>query len=680
MNDKDRTKEQLVNEAGADRSKPGSDQSAEVRPGVTELEALEAERKRAKAALREAEGRYRGLFDGVPVGLYRTTPAGEILDANPALVQILGYPDRETLLAASAADVYLNAENRQQWHALIEREGVVRDFETQLRQRDGTIIWVQDTSRAVRDADGRMLCYEGSLEDITERKRAEEEMIRLSGAVRMSIDSIVISDVEAKIVEVNKATLEMYGTDDKSALIGKNALDLIAPEDREKAFIGIQEVLEKGHIKNKEYHIITKDGARIPVSMSVAVMKDADGKPLGFVAISRDITERKRAEEALRQRNRELALLNRAGQIFSSTLDLGQVLVTVLEEMRRLLDVTACSIWLSDPKTDDLVCQQVIGPQRELVHGWRLAPGEGLAGWVARSGESLIVPDAWADERHFKGVDQQTGLPLRSILTVPLWVKEQVIGVLQVVDTEVDRFSTTDQELLEPLSASAATAIENARLYEQARLDAETRSMLLREVNHRVKNNLSAIIGLLYAERRYARVEDLATCQSITNDLINQVHGLATVHSLLSASEWAPLRLSDLTAQVIRSSLQMLPRGKRISVDVTSSPVRVTADQAHNLALVINELATNTVKYALQERDTGRMAVRIRLDDEPAGRTILFEFRDDGPGYPEEVLQLKQCGVGFDLIQNVVRQGLRGELALHNAHGAMATIRFRAEA
>ncbi len=159
-------------------------------------------------------------------------------------------------------------------------------------------------------------------------------------------------------------------------------------------------------------------------------------------------------------------------------------------------------------------------------------------------------------------------------------------------------------------------------------------------------------------------------------DLVNRVQGLATVHSLLSASGWTPLLLSEVTAQVIRSSLQVLPRDRVVSVEVTPSPVRVTPDQAHDLALVINELATNTVKHTLQERDTGHITVRIVLEDD----TVLFEFRDDGPGYPEEVLQLERQDVGLDLVQNVVRKGLRGELSLHNDHGAVAVIQFKAKA
>lgn len=196
-----------------------------------------------------------------------------------------------------------------------------------------------------------------------------------------------------------------------------------------------------------------------------------DSNPLARAI--RYAVERRRMAEALQQRNRELTLLHRAGQALSSSLDLDQVLDTVLEEVRRLLDVVACSVWLNDPATGELVCQQVIGPQSEIVRGWRLAPGEGLAGWVACHGESLIVPDTRADERHFEGVDERTGLKLHSILCVPLQVKQNILGVLQIVDEKVNRFDATELTLIEPLAASAASAIENARLLEKTRQQAQ---------------------------------------------------------------------------------------------------------------------------------------------------------------------------------------------------------------
>jgi two-component sensor histidine kinase len=101
----------------------------------------------------------------------------------------------------------------------------------------------------------------------------------------------------------------------------------------------------------------------------------------------------------------------------------------------------------------------------------------------------------------------------------------------------------------------------------------------------------------------------------------------------------------------------------------------VTAGQAHNLALVINELATNTIKYALQEQDTARIAVSISRD----GERVRCEFRDDGPGYPQDVLRSARQDAGFDLVQNIVRDNLEGEFSLHNDQGAVAVIQFKIE-
>jgi PAS domain S-box-containing protein len=512
-----------------------------------------------------------------------------------------------------------------------------------------------------------------------ERKLKESEQW-LATTLRSIGDAVIATDRKGLVAFMNPVAEALTGWKQEDALAKDvtEVFNIINGETHTVAESPVTKAIQEGVVVGLANNttLIAKDGREIPIDDSAAPIREDKGNITGVVLVFRDVTERKRAEEALQQRNRELALLNRAGQAFNSTLELDQVLITVLEEVRCLMDVVACSVWLIDSETDELVCRQAIGSKNEIVRGWRLAPGEGLAGWVARSGESLIAPDTRADERHFKGVDEQTGLELRSILSVPLRAREDVIGVIQVVDAEVDRFGPTDLTLLEPLAATAAIAIENARLYEQAWRDIETKATLLREVNHRVKNNLTAIISLLYAARCRTGVEDQAVYQSIMRDLVNRVQGLSTVHSLLSASGWTPLLLSELTTQVIRSSLQALPRDKRVSVDVTPSPVRVTSDQAHNLALAINELATNTVKHTLQECDTAHITVRIALEDD----TVLFEFRDNGPGYPEEVLQLEGGNVGLDLIQNMVRRGLLGELSLHNDHGAVAVIHFEAKA
>lgn len=138
----------------------------------------------ARHEQRELEAYSRNLYAHVPVGLFRANPDGQILDANPALVQMFGYADRETLLAVNAADIYVHVEDRQRWRSLLEQEGMVRDFEAQLRRRDGTVLWGRTNTYVVRDAHHQVTYYEGMVEDITAHKEIEAVMPLLEAAVR----------------------------------------------------------------------------------------------------------------------------------------------------------------------------------------------------------------------------------------------------------------------------------------------------------------------------------------------------------------------------------------------------------------------------------------------------------------------------------------------------------------
>ncbi len=185
-------------------------------------------------AEREKEARlhYHSLFDRVPVGLYRSTPNGHLLDANPAFVQMLGYPDRETLLQSNAIDLYVDPAERERWQALA-REGVVRDFKVQLRRYDGTTLWVLDNSRSVRDSEGQVLYYEGSLIDVTEREQllaaeraAYERAETLHAATRAlgaSLDlqtvlDVILSELQ-KVLPYDSASVQQL-CDDRLVIIG----------------------------------------------------------------------------------------------------------------------------------------------------------------------------------------------------------------------------------------------------------------------------------------------------------------------------------------------------------------------------------------------------------------------------------------------------------------------------
>jgi two-component sensor histidine kinase len=221
--------------------------------------------------------------------------------------------------------------------------------------------------------------------------------------------------------------------------------------------------------------------------------------------------------------------------------------------------------------------------------------------------------------------------------------------------------------------------------------------MLLQEVNHRVKNNLTAIMGFLAMEMERPDRSDIDS--RFLSELQGRMQGLVTVHDLLSEVQWAPLPIEELIEKVIHAALSGSPIHHQIEVAVTSprpdgreSPVGralIAPRQATGLAIVVNELTTNSIKYAFRDRERGRIDVRICVApmDEHVGMTgvreVTLVFRDDGPGWPEDVLRGERESGGLGIVRATVRSPLLGRLVLANGDGdapragAMAKITFR---
>jgi PAS domain S-box-containing protein len=131
-------------------------------------------------------GLYRSVFEGAPVGLFISKSDGTIVDANAAVLQILGYRDRDSLLATHARDVHARPDDWDEWRSRLERDGIVHGFETRFRRRDGSPVWIRFCARAIRGDDGRVLYYEGAIEDITEDRQAGEALKKSEEQLRLS--------------------------------------------------------------------------------------------------------------------------------------------------------------------------------------------------------------------------------------------------------------------------------------------------------------------------------------------------------------------------------------------------------------------------------------------------------------------------------------------------------------
>ena len=194
------------------------------------------EQKRAAEALRKSEKRYRDLFNSIPIGLYRTTPEGSILDVNPAMLDILGYPDRDTLLQIKSLETYIDPDDRKQFQRLLEEKGFVHDFTVQLRRHDGRSVWVSINTTIVHDTDSQMTYYEGAMADISDRKASEERIHQLSQQL-----------IQAQEDERQMISRELHDTVAQDLSVAKMACDLIYAEllsKRQPEADRIQEICE----------------------------------------------------------------------------------------------------------------------------------------------------------------------------------------------------------------------------------------------------------------------------------------------------------------------------------------------------------------------------------------------------------------------------------------------------
>lgn len=296
------------------------------------LELRLAELRQTQEALKQSEAHYRSLFDGVPVGIYRTAPDGAIIDANPTLAHMLGYRDRRELIEENASEFYVHFKDREHWMKRIETEGGYDHAEIQMRHRGGNIIWVEDQSRAVHDTEGRVMYYEGSLKDITERKKAEEDLVENKEKYRQlyteakraeevyrsllnsSADAIVIYDLEGKTQYVSPAFTNLFGW--KLEEVRNIRIPFVPESEKEASDAVIRELIEQGKpCQGYETKRFTKNGRILEVSISASRYDDHTGSPAGILVIIRDISKRKQLEAQLTMAQKMEAIATLAGGI-----------------------------------------------------------------------------------------------------------------------------------------------------------------------------------------------------------------------------------------------------------------------------------------------------------------------------------------------------------------------------
>jgi two-component system, NtrC family, sensor kinase len=265
-------------------------------------------------ALQKVEAKYRSMFENAVSGIFQTSPDGRYLHANPALARLYGYTSIEELIAGLTDiehQLYVDPNRRDEFISALQEYDFVAEFESQIYRKDGSIIWISENARAVRDEQGKLLYYEGFVEDITQRKRAEKALRDSEERLRLVIEgvkdyAIFMLDKNGYVASWNSGAEKILGYEAQE-IIGQS-FEYFFPDDeiaQSWPFQGLKIAISVGRFEVEGWRI-RKDGSKFWANVITTALYDENGNLQGFCKVTRDITERKQAQEALQRSNEEL--------------------------------------------------------------------------------------------------------------------------------------------------------------------------------------------------------------------------------------------------------------------------------------------------------------------------------------------------------------------------------------
>ena len=550
--------------------------------------------------LQQAEAKYRSTFENAAEGIFQSTPGGRYLSVNPAMARIYGYETPEEMIAAVtdiAHQIYADPEMRGEFSRRLKKEGKVERFELRNLRKDGSLIWTSTNARIVRDAKGKVLFYEGFVQDITERKRVEEQIAYQAPLLAIVNDAVVASDAKNRITAWNAAAESMYGWKAEEVL-GRFDVDITRTKYTgvDKAEM-LRAIAERGSWRGEATQA-RKYGTRIPVEISSMVLRAESGQITGYVSVNRDITGRKRAEEALRKSE------ERYRELFENMMD----------------GFAYCRMSFDDKDCPVDFVYLAVNTAFEQLTGLKNAVGHRITEVFPG------IKEAHPELFEIYGRVAMTGQPERfEVYFKPLamWMS------IAVYSPTEGYFVTVFDDITERKRAEEALRESHARLahlsHRLVEAQEEERRRIARELHDEVGQSLTALTisleGVSQLALEGAMRGKIAEIQELTKNLIAEVNALSV--------ELRPRVLDDLG--LIPGLLSLFSRFSSqtgVEIDFKHTGIkrkRVTPEIEISAYRIIQEALTNVVRHA----DVKTTSVRLQVEAD----MLWIQVQDEGKGF-----------------------------------------------
>lgn len=437
-------------------------------------------------------------------------------------------------------------------------------------------------------------------------------------------------------------------------------LRAIHPDDLKAHEDAVRATLQNASQLDVDYRVIWPDGSIHWLRVRGQVIHDAQGKPLRAAGISLDITDRKATEESLREETHTLETLNRIGIALAGNLDLERIVQTATDVATELSGAQFGAFFynVTNDSGESYTLYTISGVPREAFSKFRMprntavfAPTFAGTG-IVRSDDIRTDPRYGKNDPHF-GMPKGH-LPVVSYLAVPVVSRSgEVMGGLFFGHAKKAVFTERAERLVAGVAAQAATAIDNARLFQAAQYEIAERKrieehqrLLLAELNHRVRNTLAIVQSIAGQTLRHA-----SSAENFRTRFEQRIMALSEAHSLLTDSNWEGASVRVIIERVLNP---YAAGGEPRYQIATGDDVRVGPNAAVSLLMALHELATNAAKYGALSRTKGRALISWSVEQEP-GKMRRLHVRWEETGGPKVKTPTRQ-GFGSRLIRGLAAE------------------------
>jgi PAS domain S-box-containing protein len=654
--DEDKSKEQLIAEL------------VSLRQQVAELKAQKVKQGQVEKTLHESEARFAGILEIANEAIISIDESQRIIMFNRGAVQIFGYlPDE---IIGQSLDLLI-PERFQAIHRSHLAEFTNSTVSTRMMGERQEIFGLRkdgedfpaEASISKLDVGGQKI-FTVVLRDITARKQAEaalRESEELFRQLAKNIGGVLfVRDLKQnQMTCISPAYEQIWGRTPEN--LYKNPrifLDTVHPADRELVIAALDKQ-SQGEFFNEEYRIVQPDGTVRWIWSRTFPIRDETGEICRFVGIAEDITTRKQIEEELRQAREELEQ-----RVKERTTELEQA-NKILEEQIVERKRTEEALRIKDSAIESSINAIAIA---DLEGNLTYINNSFLELWGYEEEEVLGKPAVT-----FWQMEEKAWEVVEALRDRGNWIGELVAkkknGTMLNIRLAANMVTN---EVGQPICmmASFIDVTERKRTEEQIKVSLQEKEVLLQEIHHRVKNNLQIISSLLYLQSK--KIKDQQTLEMFREGR-NRVKSMALIHeNLYQSKDLARIDFAEYIRKLINYLLRSYGHSRTITLALNTKGILLSIDTAIPCGLIVNELVSNTLKYAFPTGQAGQVDINLRpLDDQQ----LILTISDNGVGFPPDVDFRSTESLGLQLVNNLVKQ-LDGTIELRRNSGTVFKIIF----